>query len=63
MSNKQVSKTSIFELPRLKNCISRLCTGPFARPLLVETVISRLWHGLWTAPGKARDCKKRPSVS
>ena len=24
----------------------------------METVISRLWHGLWTAPGKARDCKK-----
>ena len=23
---KQVSKTSIFELPRLKNCISRLCS-------------------------------------
>ena len=45
-SKKQVSKTSIFELPGMKNCISRLCTGPFTRPLLVETVISRLWHGL-----------------
>ena len=42
ISEKQVSKTSIFELSRVKNC--RLCTGPFTRPLLVETVISRLWH-------------------
>ena len=27
-SKKKVSKTSIFELPRVKNCISRLCTNP-----------------------------------
>ena len=42
ISKKQVSKTSIFELPGLKNCISRLCTRPFTRPLLVEIAISRL---------------------
>ena len=45
ISKKQVSKTSIFELSTVKNYISRLCTGPFTRPLLVEIVISRLWHG------------------
>ena len=45
IKKKQVSKTSIFELPRVKNCISRLCTGPFTRPLLVETAISRSWQG------------------
>ena len=28
VSEKQVSKTSIFELPRVKNCISMLCTNP-----------------------------------
>ena len=28
VSKKQVSKTSILELPRVKNCISRLCTHP-----------------------------------
>ena len=25
---KKMSETSIFELPRVKNCISRLCTNP-----------------------------------
>ena len=25
--------------------MSRLCTGPFTRPLLVETAISCRWHG------------------
>ena len=61
---KQISfKTSICERSRVKKCISRLCSGPFTRPLLVETAISRLWHGLRTALSKARDCKKRPSVS
>ena len=44
-SQKQVSKTSIFELPKAKNCISTFWAGPFTRPLLVETIISRLWHG------------------
>ena len=29
---KQVWKTSIFELPRVKNCISRLCTHPLGAP-------------------------------
>ena len=29
---KHVSKTSIFELPRVKNCISRLCTNPLGTP-------------------------------
>ena len=43
---KQVSKTSIFELCRLKTFTSRLWTNPFTRQLLVETGISRLWHGL-----------------
>ena len=28
----------------MKNYITRLCTSPFTRPLLVETAISRLWH-------------------
>ena len=32
ISKKQVLKTSIFELPRLKNCISRLCTNPLGEP-------------------------------
>ena len=34
----------------MKNCISRLCTGPFTKPLLVETAISHLWHGHLTGP-------------
>ena len=50
MSKKQSSKTSIFELPTVKNYISRLCTGPFTRPLLVEIPISRLWHEHLTGP-------------
>ena len=58
---KKVSKTLIFELPKVRNSISRLCTGPFTRPLLVETVTSRLWHGI--ALGKATDCQNRPFVS
>ena len=29
---KMVPKTSIFELPRVKNCISRLCTNPLEPP-------------------------------
>ena len=29
---KQVSKTSIFELPKVKNCIRRLCTNPLGGP-------------------------------
>ena len=32
ISKKQVSKTSIFELSGLKNCISRLCTRPLGDP-------------------------------
>ena len=28
IKKKQVSKTSIVELPKVKNCISRLCTNP-----------------------------------
>ena len=33
ISEKQVLKTSIFELSRVKSCISRLCTKPLgARP-------------------------------
>ena len=50
ISKKQVSKTSIFELSTVKNYISRLCAGPFTRPLLVEIVIWRLWHGHLTGP-------------
>ena len=35
----------------MKNYISRLCTNnPFTSPLLVETAISRLWHGHLTGP-------------
>ena len=34
----------------MKNCRSRLCTGPFTRPLLVEIAILRLWHGHLTGP-------------
>ena len=62
-SKKKLLKTSIFELPRLKNCISRLWTGAFTSPLLVETAISRLWQGISAALGKATECKKRSSVS
>ena len=29
---KSVLKISIFELPRLENCISRLCPGPLGSP-------------------------------
>ena len=29
---KKVSKTSIFEVPGVKNCISRLCTNPLGDP-------------------------------
>ena len=32
MSKKQVSETSIFELPGVKTCISRLCTNPMGAP-------------------------------
>ena len=32
ISKEQVSKTSIFELPGVKNCISRLCTNPLEAP-------------------------------
>ena len=32
----EISKTSIFEVYRVKNCISRLCTGPF-------THVSHYW--------------------
>ena len=38
----------------------KLWAGPFTKPLLVVTVISRLWRGLWSALSKGRDCKKRP---
>ena len=44
---KKISlEITIFELPNVKNCISRLRTGPFTGPLLVETVISHCWHGV-----------------
>ena len=49
-TKKTSFENSIFELPRVKNYISRLCTGPFTRPLLVETAIPRLWHGHLTGP-------------
>ena len=55
---KQVSKTSIFELPGVKNCISRLCTNPFTSPLLVEIAISRLWHGHLTGPRQSYRLQK-----
>ena len=42
----------------MKNCISTLCTGPFTRPLLVETAFWCLWHRHGPALGRARDCKK-----
>ena len=29
---KKVSKTPIFELPKVKNCISKLCTNPLGDP-------------------------------
>ena len=32
VSKKQVSKTVIFELSKVKNCISRLCTNPLGDP-------------------------------
>ena len=34
----------------MQNCISSLCTGPFTRPLLAETAISRRWHGQLSGP-------------
>ena len=58
MSKKHVSETSIFELPRVKSCMSRLCTGPFTRPLLVEIVISHLWHGQLTGPRQSYRLQK-----
>ena len=58
MSKIQNSKTSIFELPRVKNCISRLCTGQFTRPLLVEIAISRLWHRHLTGPRESYRLQK-----
>ena len=48
----------IFELPRVKNCMSRLCTGPLTSPLLVETAISRLWHGHLTGPRHGQRLQK-----
>ena len=48
--SQKVSKTSIFELSTVKNCMSWLCTGPFTGPLLVETAILRRWHGNLTGP-------------
>ena len=33
---KKVSETSIYKPPRMKNCISRLCTSPF-------THVSHYW--------------------
>ena len=46
ISKKQVLETSIFELPRVKNCMSRLCAVPFIHisHSLVETVILCRWH-------------------
>ena len=32
VSKKSVSENSIFELPRLENCISRLCPRPLGSP-------------------------------
>ena len=29
---KKMTKTSIFELHKVKNCISRLCTNPLGHP-------------------------------
>ena len=42
----------------MKNCISRLCTGPFTRPLLVETAISRHWHRHLTGPQQSYRLQK-----
>ena len=56
ISKKQVSKTSIFEFSTVKNCM--LCTGPFTRPLLVEIVNSRLWHGHLTGPRQSYRLQK-----
>ena len=42
----------------MKNYISRWCTGPFTRPLLVEIVISRLWHGHLTGPRQSYRLQK-----
>ena len=44
---KSVSEISIFELPRLKNCISRLCPGPLGSPppppRMVTCELSPVW--------------------
>ena len=46
IKKKQVSKTSIFELPKVKNCKSRLCTNPLDRrfPLLDFNALLDLWQ-------------------
>ena len=60
ISKKQVSKTSLFELSGVKNYKNRLCTDPFTRPLLVETAISRCWHGHLTGPRHSYRPQKTP---
>ena len=65
---KKVSKTSIFELSKVKNCMSRLCTihRPIysCKPLLVETVISHLLARVLSGPWQGDKLqKKRPFVS
>ena len=42
ISKKQVSKTLIFELPKVKNCISRLCTNPLGDPPPPRDLIPKL---------------------
>ena len=34
---KTVSEISVFELPRLENCISMLCPGPLGSPPPIPT--------------------------
>ena len=44
----------------MKNCNKQVVHRPIhsCEPLLVETIISRLWHGFSLVLGKATDCKK-----
>ena len=42
----------------MKNCMSRLRTGPFCRPLLVETFISRRWHKHLRGPPRKLEIAK-----
>ena len=45
-SKKRVSKTSIFELPGVKNCMNRLCTNPLGDPLYIPWMVILDGHNI-----------------